>query len=128
MESHLAPLPIVNPEAGLQDVAFPQGVNTADFDRRTALARAVGSHFVKQTPHRDVAASMKMREEAAALMKSDHLKVFDISPESETTREAYGKHAFCRGSCWRGSWSSPACVSSRWKTTTTGTRTNTRWQ
>jgi hypothetical protein len=97
MESHLAPLPIVNPEAGLQDAAFPQGVSTADFDRRTALVRAVGSHFVKQTPHRDVAAYMKMQEEAAALMKSDHLKVFDISLESETTREAYGKHTFGRG-------------------------------
>ena len=97
MESHLAPLPIVDPSAGLQNSAIPAGISTVDFDRRTALAQAMGSHFVKQTPHRDVGAYLKIQQEAAALMKSDDLKVFDISHESEKTRDSYGKHTFGQG-------------------------------
>lgn len=97
MESHLAPLPIVDPEAGLQNAALPKNVSAADFDRRTALAQAVGSHFVNHTPHRDVAAYLKIQQEAAALMKSEDLKVFDISQEAETIRDAYGKHTFGQG-------------------------------
>lgn len=97
MESNLAPLPIANPEAGLQNSALPKDVSTADFDRRTALAQAVGSHFVQHTPHRDVAAYSKLQQEAASLMKSEDLKVFDISRESEKTRAAYGKHTFGQG-------------------------------
>jgi len=97
MESHLAPLPIVDPEAGLQNSAMPPGISTADSNRRTALAQAMGARFVSQTPHRDVGAYLKIQQEAAALMKSDDLKVFDISQESERTRDSYGKHTFGQG-------------------------------
>lgn len=97
MESHLAPLPIVDPEAGLQNSALAAGVSRDDFTRRSALAQAVGGHFVKQTPHRDAGAYLKIQQEAAALMKSEDLQVFDISRESEKTREAYGSHTFGQG-------------------------------
>ena len=97
MESHLAPLPIVDPEAGLQNSAMPPGISTADSNRRTALAQAMGARFVSQTPHRDVGAYLKIQQEAAALMKSDDLKVFNISQESERTRDSYGKHTFGQG-------------------------------
>ncbi len=97
MESHLAPLPIVNPEAGLQNSALPAGTNAEDFARRTALAQAVGSHFVKETPHRDANAYLKLQQDAAGLMKSEDLKVFDISREKPATRAAYGDHTFGQG-------------------------------
>ena len=97
MESHLAPLPIVNPAAGLQNAAMSEGVTAADFDRRTALAQMVGRRFVSRTPHRDVGAYLKIQQEAAALMKSEDLKVFDITRESDKTRAAYGEHLFGQG-------------------------------
>ena len=97
MESHLAPLPIVDPAAGLQDSAMSAGVSAADFARRNALAQAVGSHFVKHTPHRDAAAYLKIHQEATALMKSEDLKVFDITRESAATQAAYGEHTFGKG-------------------------------
>lgn len=97
LESHLAPLPIMDPSAGLQNADLPQGVSNTAFDRRTALAQAMGSHFAEQTPHRDVGAYLKIQRDAAALMKSDDLKVFDISRESDSMREAYGKHTFGQG-------------------------------
>ena len=95
--AHLAPLPIVDPGAGLQNSALPAAVSEADFNRRAALARAIGSHFVQQTPHRDAAAYLKIQQEAAALMKSEDLKVFDITREDAKTQAAYGAHTFGKG-------------------------------
>lgn len=97
MASHLAPLPIVNPAAGLQNAARSADLSSTDFERRQAMAQAVGSHFVKQTPHRDAAAYAKIQQDATALMKSEDLKVFDISRENEITQAAYGTHTFGKG-------------------------------
>jgi hypothetical protein len=97
MPTHLAPLPIVDPGAGLQNAALPAKIAESDFERRAALAQAMGARFVQQTPHRDAAAYLKVQQDAAALMKSEDLKVFDISRESAETRAAYGTHTFGKG-------------------------------
>lgn len=97
MPAHLAPLPIVDPGAGLQNAALPAAVGEPDFARRTALAQAMGGRFVQQTPHRDAAAYLKVQEDAAALMKSEDLRVFDISREDAKTQAAYGTHTFGKG-------------------------------
>ena len=97
MPTHLAPLPIVDPGAGLQNAALPAKIAESDFERRATLAQAMGARFVQQTPHRDVAAYLKVQLDAAALMKSEDLKVFDISRESAETRAAYGTHTFGKG-------------------------------
>jgi hypothetical protein len=97
MPTHLAPLPIVDPGAGLQNAALPAKIAESDFERRATLAQAMGARFVQQTPHRDAAAYLKVQQDAAALMKSEDLKVFDISRESAETRAAYGTHTFGKG-------------------------------
>ncbi|MGB8166991.1 MAG: DUF1501 domain-containing protein [Chthoniobacteraceae bacterium] len=97
MPTHLAPLPITDPGAGLQNAALPPQVGESDFARRTALAQAMGERFVQQTPHRDAAAYLKVQQDAAALMKSEDLKVFDISREDKKTQAAYGTHTFGKG-------------------------------
>jgi hypothetical protein len=97
MPSHFAPLPIVDPDAGLQNAALPPKVTESDFERRSALAQAMGGRFVKKTPHRDAAAYVNLQRDAASLMKSEDLKVFDISREDQKTRDAYGNHTFGQG-------------------------------
>lgn len=97
MAADLAPLPVMDPGAGLQNAALPLKVTEADFTRRSAMAQAVGKRFVEHTPHRDAAAYLKVQQEAVALMKSEDLKVFDISRESAQTRAAYGEHTFGKG-------------------------------
>ncbi|QOV91219.1 DUF1501 domain-containing protein [Humisphaera borealis] len=97
MPTHLAPLPITDPGAGLQNAALPSKTTESDFARRTALARAIGERFVNQTPHRDAAAYLKVQQDAATLMKSEDLKVFDISREDKKTQAAYGTHTFGKG-------------------------------
>lgn len=97
MPTHLAPLPIVDPGAGLQNAALPPETTESDFARRSALTQAIGSRFVQQTPHRDAAAYLKVQQDAASLMKSQELKVFDISLEDKVTQTAYGTHTFGKG-------------------------------
>ncbi|QDU97156.1 DUF1501 domain-containing protein [Lignipirellula cremea] len=97
MESHLAPLPIVDPRQGLQNSALLPGVTESDFARRTALAQTLGGEFLARTPHRSAAAYRKIHEKAVALMKSEDLRAFDISQEDVKTRAAYGSHPFGAG-------------------------------
>ncbi len=97
MPVNLAPLSIVDPGAGLQNAVLPAKSTESDFGRRAALAQAVGARFVQQTPHRDAAAYLKVQEDAVAVMKSEDLKVFDISRESAETQAAYGTHTFGKG-------------------------------
>jgi hypothetical protein len=97
MESHLAPLPIVDPSAGLQNSALSRDVTDADFARRTRLAGALGSGFLARTPYRSAAACDKIHTKAVELMKSKDLKAFDITQESPQTQQAYGDHAFGQG-------------------------------
>ncbi len=97
MPTHLAPLPIVDPGEGLQNAALPPKISQSDFERRTKLAQAVGRRFVQQTPHRDAAAYLKVQQDAISLMKSEDLKVFDVSLENATTQAAYGTHTFGKG-------------------------------
>lgn len=97
MESHLAPLPIVDPGAGLQNSALIAQVTEKDFARRTELAKTLGNGFLERTPHRTTAAYRKIQEEAVTLMRSQDLKAFDISKEDATTQSAYGSHTFGKG-------------------------------
>ena len=94
MPSHLAPLPIVDPAAGLQNSRLLAGVTQTDFTRRTQLSQALSDGFVKRTPHRIAAAYHKIHDEAIGLMQSKDLKAFDVEQEDARTRERYGSHTF----------------------------------
>ncbi|MBL9083154.1 MAG: DUF1501 domain-containing protein [Planctomycetales bacterium] len=97
MESHFAPLPIVDPEAGLQNSRLPNGSTAMDFRRRTQLVELLSGGFRSTTPHRFAAAYDKVHAQAVELMKSKDLAAFDISQENEATRAAYGDSTFGRG-------------------------------
>lgn len=94
MPSHLAPLPIIDPNAGLQNSQLLSGIAQTDFARRTELAQTLGEGFFKRTPHRTAAAYHKIQEEAVGLMQSKDLKAFDLEQENQRTREQYGAHTF----------------------------------
>ncbi len=97
MEPHLAPLPIIDPAAGLLNSVRPENVTEADFARRTRLAQTLGNGFLEYTPHRSATAYRKLHEKAVELLKCEDLKAFDISREDQKMREAYGAHTFGRG-------------------------------
>ncbi len=97
MESHLSPLPIIDPSAGLQNSTVLRGVAPADFARRDALVQALSSRFSSRTKNRTVAAYAKIHEEAVDLMRSKDLAAFDISREPASVAAAYGPHTFGKG-------------------------------
>jgi hypothetical protein len=97
MESHLAPLPIIDPGDGLQNSTLPSGTAPADLSRRVDLSRSLSRGFADRTPHKTAAAYQKIREEAVGLMKSKDLEAFDIMREKPGTLEAYGTHTFGQG-------------------------------
>lgn len=97
MEPNLAPLPIIDPSAGLQNAALPERVTATDCARRIQLANSLGQEFAERTPHRGTTAYRKLHEKAVELMKSEDLKAFDLSKESEAMRSAYGTHPFGQG-------------------------------
>lgn len=97
MEPNLAPLPIIDPGAGLQNSVLSAQVTQPDFARRMELARTLGNGFLERTPHRTATAYRKIHEKAVELMRSDDLKAFDISLEDAKVRSAYGAHTFGQG-------------------------------
>jgi hypothetical protein len=97
MGSHLAPLPIIDPAAGLQDSAPFAGETDADFARRDALAHTLSGRFSARVGNHTASAYGKLHDEAVNLMRSKDLSAFDISREPEHLAAAYGLHTFGKG-------------------------------
>jgi hypothetical protein len=97
LESKFAPLPLGNPEAGLQHSALSDGVTEAQFDRRMALAEQFNQGFQKQYDQKQVRAYRDLYGEAVRLMGSKDLKAFDIAQEPEALKAAYGEDPFGQG-------------------------------
>lgn len=94
MPPEFAPLPIVDPSAGLQNAALPERVAPTDFARRTELAQSLSADYLQRTPYRTADAYRKSHEAAVGLMQSRDLKAFDITQEDRRSRESYGSHTF----------------------------------
>ena len=96
-ESKLSPLMITDPENGLQNSERPDSVTETAFNRRLKMANDMDKWFHETYQHKNVRAYNDLYDEALRLMKSEDLKAFDLSAESEATRERYGDDSFGRG-------------------------------
>jgi len=97
MEAKYAPLPIGDPEAGLQNSRVPRGSSMAKMQRRLQLANQLDAVFKARYNQRAVRAYSDAYRDAIALMSSQDLLAFDLSREIEATRKAYGDNAFGQG-------------------------------
>ena len=93
----LAPLPVIDPSAGLPDSRPAAGATADDVARRSALADDLGSGFLGRVARRDPAAYRALRDQARALMRSEDLKAFDLSAEDPRLRREYGDTPFGQG-------------------------------
>lgn len=89
--------PIGNPEQGLQDSKRPAEVSDDDFARRLSLADRLNRKFHDRYPNPDVRAYEELYREAISLMNSEDLKAFNITEESQQTRDLYGSGNFAQG-------------------------------
>jgi hypothetical protein len=97
LESKYAPLPIGNPESGLQHSTLPAGVTEDRFERRMALTQQLNQGFQTDYDQKQVRAYRDLYAEAVKLMSSKDLKAFDISQEPATVKAAYGDETFGQG-------------------------------
>lgn len=97
LESKYAALPIGNPEAGLQHSTLPKNVSDDRFLKRLNRVRLMNKTFARKYNNKAVRAYAGMYDDAVKLMKSEDLKAFDLTKESEGTRERYGQDKFGQG-------------------------------
>lgn len=91
------PLYVNNPENGIKNVQRQKGLTEERFNARMALADELDGDFRQTFPHRNVKAYTDMYDHAIAMMKSEDLKAFDLTQESDELRKAYGKDSFGQG-------------------------------
>lgn len=89
-----APLIIEKIEKPLEDIVLPKGITLERLKEREFLLKAQNKSFRKD--HRDemVEAQQKAYDRALEMVRSPHLKAFDISRENDRLRKAYGDTPF----------------------------------
>ena len=97
LESRYGALPIGNPEAGLQHSQLPKRITENRFMNRLERVRTMNTSFAKMYNNKSVRAYSGMYDDAVKLMKSEDLKAFDLTKESEATRARYGQDKFGQG-------------------------------
>lgn len=90
-----APLKIVDPESGVQNVK-PAGTLQA-FDRRAGLLDDMEQSFSDRKQALAVQAHRDVYHSAARLMHSARLRAFDLTQEPASVRQSYGAGAFAEG-------------------------------
>lgn len=91
----MSPLPILDPDEGLKN-----SVSRADasvMQKRLALLSAMDRQFSANAKDPTVSAYDEFYESTLRLMKGKDLECFDLSKESESLREKYGKNRFGQG-------------------------------
>lgn len=95
--ANYAAAPIGNPAEGLQDCRRAPQVDEVDFTRRLELADKMNRKFHQRFPNADVGSYEDLYREATRLMKSEDLAAFDLTKESQATRDLYGPGRFAQG-------------------------------
>ena len=90
-----SPLPILDPDAGLQHSAAPAGLEV--LEKRLALVNQLDKTFRARFPDENVKAYNDFYESTLTLMKSSDLKAFDLAAEPAKLRDDYGRSKFGQG-------------------------------
>lgn len=89
------PLPIIDPNAGLQHSVPFSGITS--IEERLKLVRQVDATFQSRFPDENVGAYNDFYDTTVRLMKSSELRAFDLKLEPEPLRSAYGESRLGRG-------------------------------
>ncbi len=80
-----------------EDIALAPGTTKWRLDDREALLKAQNDAFRKDHDDRKVWEHQKAGERALALIRSPHIKAFDVDKEPDETKKLYGTTPFGRG-------------------------------
>lgn len=96
--AQFAPVPIASAERGLENVKGPSYLSETQFDRRMKLSSAFDQQFKSRAGQSTSIQNYDtLYEDAIKLLKSDELKAFDITQETQETRDRYGKSRLGQG-------------------------------
>ncbi len=90
-----APVPIGNPDAGLQNIKTTVGEDS--FNKRLSLMNEFDTAFRDKFKSADVKAYNEFYDETLKLLKSEDLKAFDLAQEPAETKALYGNSGFGKG-------------------------------
>ncbi|MBK96497.1 MAG: hypothetical protein CMJ79_12440 [Planctomycetaceae bacterium] len=93
-----APVPVGDPNQGLQNVKMPSYLKEDHFDRRLRLTASIDQNFrALAQNNQHVNGYDDLYREAVGLMKSDGLKAFDLNEEDDSVRDKYGRNRLGQG-------------------------------
>lgn len=96
-EKKHGPLPLGNPNAGIQNVTAAEYLKDNMFDKRLDVASKFNKSFLGTFPQKQIRAYTDLYDDATRLMKSDDLKAFDLTNEPQPLRDEYGDNNFGQG-------------------------------
>ena len=97
LESKHGPLPIGRPGSGIQNSRVADYLEQNMYDDRLATAKEFNKMFLNEYSQKQVRAYTDLYNDAVKLMSSNDLKAFDLTEETEATRELYGDNNFGQG-------------------------------
>ncbi|MEM7673645.1 MAG: DUF1501 domain-containing protein [Verrucomicrobiota bacterium] len=95
--TEFAPVPIGDPNNGLQNIKPYGRLSIDDIEDRIHLSELLDTEFHKDYPIEKVKSYNTVYREAMSLMNSQDLGAFDISSEPESLKKKYGSSRFARG-------------------------------
>jgi hypothetical protein len=96
-EKKYGPLPLGNPNAGIQNVKKAGYVSQELYNERLGIAGSFNKNFSNKFPQKGVRAYTDLYDDAVKLMQSKDLDAFNLSKESQEMRDAYGDNNFGQG-------------------------------
>jgi len=97
LEPSYTPIPIQDPNLGLQNTRQPEYLTAGSFQTRLDLIDKFDAGFRQKYPQKQVEAYGEFYRQATALMNSSDLKAFDLNQEKKEDREKYGMDRFGQG-------------------------------
>jgi hypothetical protein len=92
-----SPLPIGDPNRGLEDTIPPAYLTNESFEKRISLIDKFDKKFRKRYPVKKVKAYTDFYSQATSLLSSGELKAFDLNEEKNEDRNRYGRNTFGQG-------------------------------
>jgi len=97
LDPSFSPLPIGDPNRGLENTVPPTYLTAESFEKRVDLIQQFDKKFRQKFKSRDLQSYTDFYAEATSLLSSGELKAFDLNQEKKEDRDRYGRDAFGQG-------------------------------
>jgi Protein of unknown function (DUF1501) len=97
LDPSYSPLPIADPNRGLENTKVPEYLTAQSFEARMNLIDRFDKKFRSKFDDRNVKTYTDFYSEATALLASGELEAFDLAKEKDADRDRYGRDGFGQG-------------------------------